>query len=291
MLQLSGLNIENIANSGQCFRWKRIAIEHYITTFEKHIFEIKDNKLLTPNIDKDIVERYFELDKNYQEILSTLSNDTFVQIAIYHLPGLRLLRQDPLEMIISFLLSQNNTVKNVSTCLERIQAKCNTYYFPTIDDLRKLTEKDFVDMRCGYRSKYLYENIKFFNDELEKDRQLFISLGELDSHDLRKYLVERVGIGEKVADCILLYGFNRTDIVPMDTWVLQASVNLYNLKSNAKNSYVRDFWKDKFGEYAGYAQLFLFDYLRQNSKKGQNILELFDKNIYKNAQNTTTSKQ
>jgi len=201
-------------------------------------------------------------------------------VAIKKAYGLRVLYQDPLETIFSFMLSQNNTVLNVSRCIERICKKSEkilldnglSYYpFPSIKILAKLTIKDYEEMKCGYRARYLNR----IAETIIKKRVDLNRISSLNSNELRSKLLEFDGIGEKVADCIMLYSMSKFELVPMDTWVQKASIELYGLRMNCTNKEIREFYIDRFGKYAGFAHLYIFNHARKYSKKNTLIKELF----------------
>jgi len=273
------LNIDATSNSGQCFRWKKINTKRYVCPTAEGLMTVQvlpKSKLEISGVSDKYIKEYFNLDLNYEMIIKSISFDPFVKIAIDKYYGLRVLNQDLLETIYSFMLSQNNTVLNVSRCIERISKTSNIllnkkskmYQFPGLDSLEKLHIKDFEEFKCGYRSKYLHSIPKHFKE---------ITLNSKHSSDkLRSELLKFSDIGEKVADCILLYSLHKFEVVPMDTWIEKATKELYGLKGNFKNKDIRKFYGDRFGEYAGWAHLFIFHYARMNKGKNKSILECFN---------------
>lgn len=274
-----GINIDVIATSGQCFRWVKINSYKYVCpTNEGLMTAIKlPNKILDiSGVSEKYIREYFNLDLNYEKIIKSISFDPYVKKAIDKYYGLRVLNQDLLETIYSFMLSQNNTVLNVSRCIDRISKVSNIcldkkngiYQFPNIDTLENLHIKDFDKFKCGYRSKYLHSIPKHFKEtKLNK---------KYSSEVLRNRLLKFSGIGEKVADCILLYSLHKFEVVPMDTWIEKATCELYGLKGNLKNKDIRKFYEDRFGRYAGWAHLFIFHYVRMNKKKNSSIIDRFN---------------
>jgi N-glycosylase/DNA lyase len=273
------LNIDAISNSGQCFRWKKISSKKYVCPTREGLMVVEKltgNILEISGVPDKYIKEYFNLDLNYEKIIKSISFDPFVKIAIDKYYGLRVLNQDLLETIYSFMLSQNNTVLNVSRCIERISKtsnicldkKENIYQFPDIYSLEKLHIKDFEEFKCGYRSKYLHSIPKHFKEVRLNSKY--------NADKLRSELLKFSGIGEKVADCILLYSLKKHEVVPMDTWIEKATKELYGLKGNLKNRDIRKFYEDRFGEYAGWAHLFIFHYARMNQRKNKSILECFN---------------
>lgn len=293
----SEINIDEISTSGQCFRWKKLSSRTYISPVNHYLLKVlilsKDKLKITLYSDmsdkdaKRFIQNYFNLNLNYKKIVQAIEFDQYVKIALEKSYGLRVLNQDLTETIFSFMLSQNNTVSNVSNCIERICKKVSlsngfrlleediskeTYYpFPLIQDLANLTIKEYEKMKCGYRSIYLNRTA----ERLVKEEINLEKWKKLESGKLRSKLIEFNGIGEKVADCIMLYSFKKFEVVPMDTWVQKASIELYGLKKNCTNKDVRNFFLDRFGEYAGWAHLFIFNHARKKSKRNTPLKESF----------------
>jgi N-glycosylase/DNA lyase len=171
--------------------------------------------------------------------------------------GYKILNQDPLEMCISYIISQNNNVKRISKSInelcekygEKIIYNDNIYYlFPTYEQLKKLNIDDFSNLKVGFRAKYLYDFINKY--ETLKD------INKLSTEDALKELYRVKGIGLKVASCILLFGYKRLDTFPIDTWVKQCISDKYNIKNDAKS--IEEFAKNKYKNYSGLAIQYMF---------------------------------
>ncbi|MEI6462313.1 MAG: DNA glycosylase [bacterium] len=284
------VNIDEIATSGQCFRWKKVNSNLYIAPIGSYLLEVrkqvKNKSVVTIYSDmtdkkaKDFLLNYFNLNLDYQKIIDSIIFDPYVKVAVDKAYGLRVLNQDPLETIFSFMLSQNNTVLNVSRCIERICEKneqivldkrLSYFPFPNIETLAKLTIKDYEEMKCGYRARYLNR----IAETILKKKMNLERIKKLSSDKLRTKLMEFDGIGEKVADCIMLYSMRKSELVPMDTWVQKASIELYGLRKNCTNKEIREFYIQRFGKYAGWAHLFIFNHARKYSKQSKNIKDCF----------------
>ena len=270
-------NIAHILECGQIFRYDKISNSIYRIISGKHnayITEFDDYSLIeSDNIDYFI--NYFDLNTNYtkikEKLISSVNTD-FVKKAIDYGYGIRILKQDILEVFIGFILSGNNNIKRISgsmnyisklagDCIFDIKNK-KAYTFPSLSSLKKLSENDFKNAGAGYRSRYLYEFVQMI------DNQLLNDFKNLETHDIYKKLIEFKGIGPKIADCILLFGYNKMDVFPVDTWIKKFYAT--NFKKNA-NLGIRDDLIRMFGSLSGYTQQYIFYYIRNSSKFSSNL--------------------
>lgn len=257
--------------NGQCFRWEKNGEDHYTGVAMGKVLEVfRDGEdLVFLNTDlkdfENIWYPYFTLDIDYEEIKRVLSKDPLLKKAIDFAPGLRLLRQDFHETMISFILSSNNNIQRIKKIVSNLchtVGKIITYNgkeyrtFPNLSDMKKLTCEDFTHFGAGYRSKYLVHTI---DDLCCKDVDIdYLRNCSLDQ--ARKALQCYMGVGVKVADCILLYSGTRYDCFPTDVWVKKImGAYLDNSDSVPK---VLEYASSVFGAYAGFAQQYLFHYAR-----------------------------
>ena len=171
--------------------------------------------------------------------------------------GYKIINQDPLEMCISYIISQNNNVKRISKSIDDLCIKYGkditfrnkTYYlFPTYEELKQMNINDFLDLKVGFRANYLMNFVNRYKDL--KD------INTLNTNDALEELMSIKGIGLKVASCILLFGYKRLDTFPIDTWVKQCISSKYGIKNDAKT--IEKFAKEKFGNYSGLAIQYMF---------------------------------
>jgi len=196
---------------GQCFSWK----EHegcFQTVFDGRVVTIRHQE----DIVKEGLSDYFDMDFPYEEArgyLASLSS-TLSEAISFH-PGLHILRQSQWVATISFIMSQNNNIKRITSMYD---ALCRTYgslvegawhAFPTREELSRATESELRDLHFGYRSAYIVKAVREYS-EIDND---------IPTPKARNLLIAKSGIGPKVADCILLYGCHRMDVFPMDTWM------------------------------------------------------------------------
>ena len=208
----------HIFECGQCFRWNVQEDLSYTGIFKNNVLNVKkeNNSIIISgicdgNIQK-IVEDYFDLNRNYEEIKERLAKvDENLKIAEEYGSGIRLLNQDLWETIISFIISANNNIPRIKKIIERIAKKYGEkilfenkeyYTFPNVESLSKATVEDLRELGLGFRDKRIYDTTKII---LEKQ----IDLEELekikDVNLLREKLMELPGVGEKVADCVMLF--------------------------------------------------------------------------------------
>ena len=176
-------------------------------------------------------------------------------------PGIRILRQEPFEALISFIISQNNNIKRISGIVERLCALCGeeiregVYKFPTVESMSNLSVEDLAPIRAGFRGKYIVDAVnKVVSGEVNLK-----ALEALSYDDAKAELMRIKGVGSKVADCVLLYGFHKLEGFPMDVWMKRAMAVLFP-----------DMEGSAFGEYAGIAQQYIFHYARLHPELFEN---------------------
>lgn len=194
---------------------------------------------------------YFDLQMDYNLIKAKL-NFPKLQKALKLGGGIRILRADFVEIVISFIISANNNIKRFTKTLNSLCAQFGSplanglYAFPTMAELTKITQADFKNLGCGYRDKYLVKAIK------QLSALDFAALKGLPTNILYKKLLAICGVGPKVASCILLFAFNRYEVAPVDTWIKKAITQLTDTEKN----------EILYGTYAGVAQQYIFYYLQ-----------------------------
>lgn len=252
-------NPQHILECGQVFSYTKK--ENYIVFPEDKLAEIIETetgyKILTNN--PKYFVNYFDLNCDYKAIKDSLLKNPIMSNAINFGSGIRILKQDLFEMVISFIVSANNNIKRIQLILGRLRNALGKgdgeiKAFPSINAMREKDEYFYKSIGAGYRAKYLAKVVHQFNlSDLEEWKKL-------DTLSLRKRLLSLIGIGPKVADCILLFGYGRGDVFPVDTWI-QQMYNKYFSPLENRNK-IRDNLVEMFGELAGYAQQYLFYYQR-----------------------------
>ena len=257
---------KHILECGQVFRYLNSSSGYKI--FSKNLFcslIYVDGYATIETVDTDYFVKYFDLNRDYGEIKRRLLGFPCMQEAIGYGYGVRILNQDPTEMIISFIISANNNIPRIQGIIERM---CRTsgepiggegFAFPTLDDLRKRDREYFASIGAGYRADYLVKSVDALANGFACD------IGSLDTARARKKLMELTGVGRKVADCILLFGYHREDVFPVDTWIEKVYARLFG-ESNAAPARKADELAEYFGDLSGYAQQYLFYHARETYK-------------------------
>ena len=259
---LKEFDITQILECGQVFSYKKIAekkFEVYSSDKRAVVEQLCDRAIIT-TADPAYFENYFDLKRDYAEIKGKLQNNKELASPILFGGGIRILKQDKLETIISFVVSANNNISRITKSLfyirEKLGSKVGDYFaFPTLNQLMLADEKFFVQAGLGYRAKQMVKLIQQLKhvDLDEWDR--------LDTQTLKNRLIALSGIGPKVADCILLFGFSRGDVFPVDTWISKVFYDFYGevTKNRVKMS---EILTKKYGDLSGVAQQYLFYYKR-----------------------------
>ena len=269
------VNIDDTINSGQVFLWKK---------FDSKWYGVNGKKLLILEDELDVNSRdihsFLRFDDDFQKIKKQLSKDNVVKEAINNFPGMRILRQDPFQCYISFIVSSNSNIPNIQTRLQKLSERFGEkkiihgkefFLFPKPERLSNASIASIRKCGLGYRSKYVKEAAI----AVDKGIIDFSSLKKLDYHDARDTLCQVFGIGKKVADCILLFSLDKLEAVPLDRWVLRILQKYYSkefqitTKSITSKTYdnLHDKIVEHFGKYAGYGQQFLFKNERENFEK------------------------
>ena len=260
-------NLKSTLLSGQCFRVSEENDGSFTIILEDRVVNVKDddkyleiNSNNEDNLEKVIID-YFDLKRDYNKINHSLLNSDFsLKEVITYCEGYKILNQSNFEMIISYIISQNNTVKNISRCVEKLSELFgkkvffnNKYYylFPSFDELKNVSEGSLKKCSVGFRSKYIINAL----EEIKKESNYFDSINNLSTEESLEKLMKIKGIGMKVASCILMFAYGRMDAFPIDTWVKK----FFN--SNKENE-IREIAYQKFGKYCGLAIQYMFHYSR-----------------------------
>ncbi len=247
-----------IADSGQCFRITNISSADWEIMAYNKALKIHREDDYTFAIEctreeyKKIWFDYFDMNRDYgslkKKIIST--NDPYLISAVNYGYGIRILKQDLWEIMVTFLISQQNNIPRIKRIIANLCAPFKTK-FPTPYDLKKYTEKDFLSLGVGYRSIYLQNIVK---SVIKGDLNLN-KLREMETEKAVTFLQSFRGIGIKVANCIALYGLHRIESFPVDIWI----------KNIIKDHYNNNFDVSKFPGYAGIVQQYMYFYERKKS--------------------------
>lgn len=296
--KIKDFNLDHIFDCGQCFRWSKEDDGSYTgiafnrpanISFQPYTEGGFEGKLSIDNITEAEFEQYWKdylnLDKDYGQIKRHLAKkDLIMAEAIKSGQGIRILKQDPWETLISFIISQNNNIPRIKKCIEGLcemfgspagKYRGKEYFtFPEASVLAGLTENDLSPIKLGYRAKYIIETAKKVvadNTDCIKEESMEAMVPTLEK--LRKenimtgyeYLISLSGVGPKVANCILLFGMEKHESFPIDVWVRRVMHQLYDIDENDMKS-MAAYASENFGQYGGIAQQYLFYHIRQLEK-------------------------
>lgn len=271
---LSDFEPVHIFECGQCFRWQKENDGSYTGVIKYGVINIKkENKdvIISGNFDekdRDKILDYFDCKTDYTLIKEKLQeNDLNMKKAIEYGYGIRILNQDPWEMLISFIISAANNIPRISRTVENISRAYGQkiswngkeyYKFPTPEELSLASIDDLRGLNLGFRDKYVYNATQMVCSG-------GINLSEIEKmsyKEAKSNLLQIPGVGAKVADCILLFSMKKGEAFPVDTWIKKVMAQLYNESKDIKK--ISTFAEHKFGERAGIAQQYLFYYMRSN---------------------------
>ena len=277
---LDSFELKDIFDCGQCFRWNEQEDGSYTGVFKGNVLNVKKegNKVTFKGICngdiKEVVEDYFDLNRDYEKIKEHLSKiDDNMKKSVEYGKGIRILNQDLWETIISFIISANNNIPRIKGIIERLSKNYGKeidyngekyYTFPIAEELKDVSVEKYRELGLGFRDIRLYETTKMIlNREVDLDE-----LGNNpNTMEVRDKLLTLSGVGPKVADCILLFSdLKRFEVFPIDVWVRRVMNDLYiknedETKVNKKQ--IEKIAKEKFGDLAGLAQQYLFYWRRE----------------------------
>ena len=262
---LEDFDIDHILLCGQVFRFKKTDYGYLVFSKDKIAKVYKGDGICEiQTSDVEYFFNYFDLSTNYSKIKQELSKFSQLKKSIEFGYGIRILKQDIFETIISFIISANNNIKRIQGIIERISEKFGQkigdfYAFPTLEELKSADEQFYKSIGAGYRSLYLEKVVK----QLSSDEYDLEEMKKMPTIKLRKKLTTLCGVGPKVADCILLFGFSRVDVFPVDTWMQKVYEQDFLGKLKDRNK-ITDFFVNTFGELSGFAQQYLFFNKREN---------------------------
>lgn len=267
-------NIEDTLTCGQVFRFKPYKDGYLIISADKACYAKQvDNgvELEFNDNDRDYFYNYFDLDRDYSSIFNHANSDSVevVKTSARLGKGIRILNQDKVEMVFSFIVSQNNNIPRIKGILEKLCLALGEkktfldteyYTFPTVEKMAKMNVEFYKSIGLGYRAEYIY-NLAV-SDTFSKD---FQSFNNLSTKELIDNLLKIKGVGRKVADCISLFGFHREDCFPVDTWIEKVYREDFKGELTDRNK-ITEFFISRYGKNSGYIQQYLFYYKRSLEK-------------------------
>lgn len=287
------MDLQQIHQSGQCFRMVPLpehtypsgAVNGYRLTSGLRVLRTWQEESYTcldcPHEDLSFWLSYLDMDRDYQAVIASIDREnTYLLAAAMSGAGIRILRQDPWEMIITFVISQQKTIPNIRQLVEALSSRYGTplaeedalgtllspaFSFPTPSQLSLASLEDLMGLKLGYRAKYIHRLCQ----DAVSGRLDLSHLASLDYKDAMEYLTGFYGIGKKVANCVCLFGLHHIDAFPVDTWIEKILTEQYfdpkKYRRIPKNHLCETIVKDVFGRYSGCAgimQQYIFYYER-----------------------------
>ena len=271
------IDIDNSINSGQVFLWKKDGSDWYGINGQD-ILKINKNAVIK-SIQNSKTD-FFRKNDNMQEIIKSISKDKTVKEAIKQYEGLRIFKQDPFQCMISFIISSNSNIQKIKNSLEKITKKFGVkveiqnkefFLFPKPEKLANASIEEIKKCGVGYRAPFIKQAAEMvFSKKID-----FKYLEKLDYKEAKKNICLIPGVGNKVADCILLFSLNKLEAFPLDTWMIKILEKYYSnefkieTKTITQKQYeiLHEKIVNYFGPYCGYAQQFLFKMERESHNK------------------------
>lgn len=273
---MSDFKLSDIFECGQCFRWVRNEDGSYEGVASLRALKIKqtENEVIFFDTDENdfygFWYDYFDLGRDYAKIRNDLKSDNDLSDAFGYGPGIRLLKQQLWECIVSFIISASNNIPRIKKIIElfcmnfgeKIMYMGKEYYlFPTPEKTASLTLEDLQIIRAGFRDKYILDAAMKFTTDSDMN---FDALSAMDTEEARAALKKINGVGDKVADCVLLFGLGKYDCFPIDVWMKRIMEYCYFGKEPQSIKTIAEYAKNRFGDLRGFAQQYLFFYAREN---------------------------
>lgn len=277
VVRVECFNLKYTLECGQCFRWNKLDEKYYVGVIKDRAIKIKQegDKLYIYSNNmynlQEVIFEYFDINTDYSKVEKRISKiDDNVNNAVKNTSGIHILNQDFFETLISYIISANNNIPRISKSVNLISQKYGKkvifeneeyYLFPTPNELKNVSEEDFKKCGVGFRARYLnhaVEGILSKKINIEK-------LKELPTNKLKMELLKIMGVGPKVADCILLFSCKRREVFPIDVWVERVMTNLYfkDYGRAMKKKEILEYAEKYFGNDAGIVQQHLFYNVRE----------------------------
>lgn len=269
--QTADFNPTHTLNCGQLFRYFENNGNYTVLSKDRKAEIGKtDGGYFIATDDPSYFVRYFDLDRDYGAIKAKVVDNDVMARAVDFGGGIRILRQDFAEAVIEFIISANNNIPRIKgiinkMCVSLGENMGDYYAFPTLTKIASKPASFYSEMGAGYRDSYIVDTAKKL---LDTDIDELLGL---PTDELQRKLLSFKGVGPKVADCILLFGAGRGDVFPVDTWMEKVYADYYGELTGNKE--IRRFFLNRYGEYSGYAQQYLFYYKRvlESNFKDKNV--------------------
>ncbi len=271
VLPVSDFNLRDTLECGQAFRWKRQG-QFYYGIIGEALVKVKydGSRLIVESnsaLNKDAIAEYFGLNDDLPHILKEIDVDKVIHRAIVKFKGLRILKQEPWECLASYILSINNNIPRIKILIERLSENfgkrltlggIECFSFPKPDIIANTALSALKKLKLGFRAEYLKDTAK----KIASRKFRLEEIDNLSYDEAKKRLISLRGVGEKVADCVLLFSFKKFEAFPVDVWIKRGVEEFYFNGKVVSARVAGEFAREHFGRYAGYAQEYLYHYLR-----------------------------
>jgi N-glycosylase/DNA lyase len=275
-LAASEFDLDQTLSCGQVFHWRRRGGGWLGTVGDDVMYaEATPTGIKVPAGKEDLARRYFELDLPLGEIYATFPSDPAMTTALGFCRGLRIVRQPAWECLATFITSAMKQVPHIAQISHSLRERYGApiqwedetlYTYPTPQSLAEATEAELRECRLGFRAKNLLGAARM----IAAGEVSLEAIARMPDDEARLELCRLPGVGEKVANCALLFGFNRLRAFPIDVWIERVLRELYfQRKRKVTTKRLRDFSSEYFGEFGGYAQQYLFHHARLNWPRGR----------------------
>lgn len=273
-LEIAPLNLDQTLGCGQTFRWRRVGagiwegpLGDQFVAMRQRGSALEVEARPGGKHARKLVTEHLRGSDDVPEIQRRLAKDAVLAPGIASVKGLRIVKMDEWESLVSFVLATYANIPRITKMIEVLSSRYGEEIvdgiraFPTHDRLSEVSRAEMAGLGLGYRAGYIHSLCKTL-DEGSLSR-----LGRLSFNSLREELKELPGVGDKVADCVALFGFGRLEAFPIDVHIERAIARLYHKKGSY--SKLRTFASERFGEYAGYAQEYLYYNERLHAPRGE----------------------
>ena len=274
---ISDYNLDATLSSGQSFRWEKIGKDwegvigqQWIKLRSDHQYIIAETAI--PQHNWEWLKKYLQLDFNLNQAIESFPDDRPIKNALNATPGLRLLRQDYWETLAAFILSATKQIVQIQQMVSLLSKRYGkqivanggspVFAFPTIQAIADCTEKELRACKLGFRAPNLLAAAR----DILNNKINWQQIPLMDSTEAREELIKLRGVGQKIADCVLLFAGGHQHVFPIDVWIERALQRLYFAKSKPSSQKLRHFADNHFGPFAGLAQQYIFHHARIHLK-------------------------
>ncbi len=267
-MKINQFNLQDVLDSGQTFRYERLKDGRYLVLSKDQygLFSEQKGEFIMETENEAYFKHFFDLENDYTTISKEIikKHEKMKEILKYT-NGIRLLKQDTWEMILSFILSSNNNIPRIKGLVKNICEKYGQkivsvdqkdyFSFPTPEEMKKATLSELRSLGVGFRDQYIIDA----RDKIRSQEISIEDLRDMGTQDARLELMKIKGVGKKVADCVLLFGLNKTDVFPVDVWIERIMRDWF-VPEDLKKNEIETYAFKMFGEQMGYAQQYIFYY-------------------------------